>query len=253
MTPGLLVSLSAALVGLLLLAGGIWLLRRLGAHLRLARRLAGARPMSIGELLDTNDELPKRPVRVAGRIRCVDPMITESDDRLVAFHRDVEVRLPRGEWRSVERRRETRSFELWDHDGALAIDPAEAAEPLATIPHVWVGDPAELDETYQPAIARLAAAHGASTQARATTRSLTVVDRLLVLALPVRDASGRVGLAPPLGGYVISALELDEAMRLLGGDRRAVLLAAVASVAVGGVLTAAGLLITLMLAVGSRF
>jgi len=52
---------------------------------------------------------------------------------------------------------------------------------------------------------------------------------------------------------VISALELDEAMRLLGGDRRAVLLAAVASVAVGGVLTAAGLLITLMLAVGSRF
>ena len=252
MTPGLLVSLSAVLIGLLTMAGGSWLLRRLGAQLRLARRLAGARPMSIGQLLDAGDELPMRAVRVAGRVRCADPMITERDDRLVAFHRDVEVRVPGGRWHSIERRRETRSFELWDHDGALAIDPARAAEPLATIPHVWVGDPAELDETYQPAVARLAAAHGASSEARATTRSLTIVDRLLILGLPARDASGRVLLAPPPGGYVISALELDEAMRLLGGDHRAWLLAGIASLALGGLLTAAGLLVTILLTVGSR-
>jgi hypothetical protein len=251
MTPGLLVSLLAALLGLILLAGGIGALRRLGAHIRMARHLAGAPQMNVGELLDAQD-LPEHAVRVVGRVRCADPLVTENDDRLVAFHRDVEVRLPGGAWRSIERRRETRSFELWDHDGALVIDPARAAEPLATIPHVWSGDPAELDETYQPAMARLTASHGPPTEARATTRTLTVVDRLLVLARPVRDGAGRTSLAPPPGGFVISALELDEAMRLLGGDRRAWLVPAVVSIGIGAALAIIGLLVTLLMVRGSR-
>lgn len=251
MTPGLIVSLLAALLGLLLLAGGIGVLRLLGAHIRMARRLAGAREMKVGELLDA-DDLPEHAVRVVGRVRCTDPLVTESDDRLVAFHRDVEVKLPGGAWRSIERRRETRSFQLWDHDGALVIDPAQAAEPLAAIPHVWRGDPGELDETYQPALARLTASHGPPTGARATTRTLTVVDRLLVLARPVRDAAGRTSLAPPPGGFVISALELDEAMRLLGGDRRTWLVPAMLTIGIGAALAIIGLLVMLLLVIGGH-
>ncbi len=61
--------------------------------------------------------------------------------------------------------------------------------------------------------------------ARSVTRTVSVVERLLLLANVVRDEAGAPWLRPPPGGYVISALELDDAMRLLAGPHRRVLLA----------------------------
>ncbi len=229
--PWPLLPLAAVLLGAAIAAAGLAWLRRSGASFGLGRRLAGAQELKVGDLLE-GGVLPTRPVRVNGRVRCPDPIVTERDERLVAFHRDVEVRLPRGGWRTIERLRETRTFELWDHDGALSVDPAAAAEPLISIPHVWRGDPGELDATFQPAIERLTAEFGAPTAARATTRMLSMVDRMLVLAHVDRAADGSIRLAAPPGGYVISSLELDAGLRLLGG-RRGRLLAGVAAVAAG--------------------
>lgn len=244
MPPALIVSLLAALLGLALLAGGLLTLRGSGARIRMARRLGGAREVKVGTLLDAAQP-PARPVRVAGRVRCADPLVSDEDERLVAWHRDVEVRTRDG-WRSIEHRRETRSFELWDHDGALTVDPAQAAEPLVAIPHTWHGMPADLDETYQPAIARLETQAGPLTAARAETRMISVIDRLLVLSAVERDASG-VRLRPPPGGYLISAMELDEAMRLLGGPRRRWLPIAVLATLSGALLTVIGLAAALVL------
>jgi hypothetical protein len=245
MPPVLTLPLWLTLSGLLLLIGGRALIRRSGARPALARRLAGARQLRVGELLDLgrDDLLPRRPVRVIGRIRCAEPIVTAEDDRLIAFHRDVEVALPRGGWRRVERLRETRSFELWDHDGSLPVDPAEAAEPLVVLPHVWVGSPDELDESYAAALSRVTAEQGALQRARATTRMLSVIDRLLVLAVIRRDANGRVALAAPPGGYIISALELGDAMRLLGGTRPRLMLAGTAAVAAAVALLGASALL----------
>lgn len=237
--PWPLLPLAAVLLGLLLAGAGLAWLRHSGASFGLGRRLAGAQEVKVGDLLD-GGEIPSRPVRVNGRVRCPDPIVTERDERLVAFHRDVEVRLPRGGWRTIERLRETRTFELWDHDGSLRIDPAAAAEPLISIPHVWRGDPGELDATFRPAIERLTAEHGAPMAARATTRTLNIVDRMLVLASVQRVDGGGVGLVPPPGGYVISSLELDAGLRLLGG-RRGRLLGGVAAVAAGVLLATIGL------------
>ncbi len=216
-----------ALGGLLLLGTGLLLVRRSGARAAMGRRLAGARQVRVGELLDLGpgDALPVRPLRVLGRIRCADPIVTSRDDRLVAFHRDVEVLTAGGVWRSIERLRETRSFELWDHDGSLMVDPADAAEPLIVLPHVWSGSADELDESYATALERVRQEQGPPSAARATTRMVSIVDRLLLLAIVRRDADGHIGLAPPAGGYLISSLELDDAMRLLGGPRRRLLLA----------------------------
>ncbi len=134
--PGaLFVGLFAA--GLVIGAISLVALRRSGAEVAMARRLAGPVEWRVGRLASETD-LPPRPVRVSGRIRCRDPLDAGDGERLVAFHRDVEV-LAGGRWRSLERMRETRSFELWDHDGSLTLDPAEAAEPLVTIPKVWRG------------------------------------------------------------------------------------------------------------------
>ena len=234
--PGsLLPPLALGLLAALLVATGAVAARSLGPSAGLARRLAGARQVRVGELLDM-ERLPARPVRVVGRIRCPDPIVTARDDRLVALHRDVEVRLG-NRWRAIERMRETRGFELWDHDGSLPIDPAEAAEPLIVIPHVWQGTADELsDAGHRQALARLTAEAGLPArppEARAVTRMVSVVERLLVLAVAARDPGGRVRLAPPPGGYVITALDLDDAMRLAAGPRRRFLLAGVGLIVVG--------------------
>jgi len=236
-----------AVGGLVLLGVGLVLIRRSGARPAIGRRLAGARQLRVGQLLDLapGDPLPERPVRVIGRIRCSEPIITSQDDRLVAFHRDVEVAPPRGGWRSIERLRESRSFELWDHDGSLQVDPAQAAEPLVVLPHVWAGSVATLDETYSEALARVAAEQGPPVRARSTTRMVSIVDRLLLLAAITRAADGRVALAPPRGGYVLSTLELDDAMRLLGGPHPRLMLAGMAAVALSVVLLAAAALLLL--------
>jgi hypothetical protein len=231
--------------GAVLLGAGLLLIRRSGARPAMGRRLAGARAVRVGELLDlsASDRLPRRPIRVSGRIRCAEPIVTSQDDHLVAFHRDVEVAVPRGGWRSIERLRETRSFELWDHDGSLELDPSNAAEPLIVIPHVWTGDAGELDDSYAASLARVSTEEGAPVSARATTRMVSIVDRLLVLATVARDEQGRVRLVPPPGGYLLSSLELDDAMRLLGGPRPRLMLTGTASVAIGLILLGAAALL----------
>jgi hypothetical protein len=226
--------------GILLAFASLIAIRTSGAQPALGRRLAGPAEVKVGRLLG-GATLPARPVRVAGRIRCREPLDAGDGERLVAFHRDVEARIG-GAWRSLERTRETRSFELWDHDGSLAIDPADAAEPLIAIPKVWRGDPAELQEPHASALARLVERHGPATEARSVTRSLNVTDRLLVLARATSGDDGRVRLTPPEGGYLITNLAIPDAMRLLGGPRRRLVSAgivgmgvALALVAVGGV------------------
>lgn len=222
-------------------------LRTSGAQPALARRLAGPREVRVGQLLDAVD-VPERPVRVAGRIRCRDPLETGGGERLVAFHRDVEVTAG-GRWRRVERLRETRSFELWDHDGSLTVDPAAAAEPLVVIPKVWRGDPTQLEEPHISAVARLVERHGPATAARSVIRTIDVTDRLLVVARAVRGDDGRVRLEPPAGGFVITTLALPDAMRLLGGPRRRLAALAVIGLGFGLALAVIGVIGALVAAV----
>ncbi len=237
-----------AAFGVVLGVASILALRSTGASPTRARRLAGPPERRVGMLGEADP--PPRPVRVIGRIRCRDPLEAGDGERLVAFHRDVEVRIGRA-WRTVERIRETRSFDLWDHDGSVPLDPSHAAEPLIAIPQVWRGHPSTLEEPHASTVRALVDRHGPATEARALTRSLNVTDRLLVLARPVRTADGRTELAPPEGGYLISNLGLEDAMRLLGGrHRRVTALAligvggAVVLVAVGGVGALAAALLT---------
>lgn len=237
MPPVLALLLLVALAGALLVVGGILLLRAVDARPGVARRLAGPPEVTVGRVLD-EEELEGRTVRVSGRIRCRDPLHVAGGERLVAYHRDVEVRIGRT-WRTVERLRETRSFELWDHDGSITVDPAGAAEPLVVIPKVWRGAPDELEEPHASAVARLAERHGQASAARATTRTINVTDQLLVLGRPRRDG-GRVRLEAPDDGYVITALDLDDAMRLLGGRHRRAAAGAVIAIGIGVALLAIG-------------
>ena len=241
---------------LLVVAGGlvgtasVLALRWAGARPGIGRRLAGPPEVKVGRLVG-DDDLPGRAVRVSGRIRCREPLDAGDGEHLVAFHRDVEVRAG-GRWRSVERMRETRSFELWDHDGSLTMDPARAAEPLVTIPQVWRGPPDALEGPHASSAARLGERHGALTEARAVTRTINVTDRLLVLARAVRDPDGRVRLEPPEGGYLVTNLALDDAMRVLGGRNRRAAAAGVIGLAVSAALLAVGAIGAVLSAILAR-
>jgi hypothetical protein len=237
--PPALVFVLIVVAGVVVGAASILTLRLAQARPGIGRRLAGPPEVRVGSLLG-EAALPRRAVRVNGRIRCREPLDAGDGERLVAFHRDVEVRAG-GRWRSVERLRETRSFELWDHDGSVGLDPARAAEPLITIPQVWRGSPDALQEPHASSAARLAERHGAATEARAVTRTINVTDRLLVLARPVRDGEGRVRLEPPEGGYLVTNLALGDAMRMLGGRHRRAAAAGVIGLAVAVALLAVGL------------
>jgi hypothetical protein len=236
-----------AVLGALIAAAGFAVLHLIGAQLRLARRLAGARELSVAEILSL-PSTPPRAVRVRGRVRTSDPIISSADgEPLVALHRDVAVWQVGSGWRTIERLRLTRSFELWDHAGSLSVDPGAAAEPLVTIPLVWEGSTEELGDAHSAAIARLAGGNGQPAPARSVTRTIGVADTLLVLAEVRIGDDGTASLAPPIGGYIISSLALDEGMRVLGGRRRALLAAALigliggSAVALVGALSAAAL------------
>lgn len=212
-----------------------------GPRVSMARRLASARAVRVADVLRLR-ETPRRPLRISGRVRSSEPIVTADGERLVVFHRTVEVRLPGAGWRPIERVRESRTFQLWDHAGELTIDPSACAEPMATIPGVWRGPPAELPDEYQPAIRRLESTGGRpASAARSETRVVNVIDRVLLLAAPVVDDAGRVTLSPPRGGYVLSTLELDEAMRVLVGRRALLVVAAIASGLLGIICALAGL------------
>lgn len=225
-------------------------MRVIGARMVLARRLAGARELEVGDVA-TLTSPPGRPIRVVGRIRCPDPLVAPDGEQLVAYHRDVEIRTAGG-WRAIERLRETRSFELWDRAGSLPVDPARVAEPLITIPLVWEGSPNELKEPHASAVARLVAEGAGPLSARAVTRSISVVDRLLVLAEVRVDDPAGARLEPPAGGFIVSTLELDAAMRLLGGPRRRQLAFAIAAMIAGASVMLLGLTAAIVAWIATR-
>ena len=131
-------------------------------------------------------DLPVRPVRIAGRIRCPDPILNARGERLVARHRDVQVQPAGRGWRSIERIRESRGFELWDHGGSLPVDPSHAAEPLVVIPHVWRGSTTDLEDP-----SHLAAVERAGWRADAGTLGHPHGERRRAVAAAGQRGAGR--------------------------------------------------------------
>lgn len=231
-----------AAAGLVATGVGAALIRSSGADTRAGRRLAGAHAAAIRDLqeLAAQDRLPPGPVRIEGRVRCVNPLVLPSGDRLAALHRDVEVELPDGRWRVIERVRDSRAIDLWERTVSVPLDLSRLAEPIITIPEVWEGSPAELGDSYRAALDRVATEGGPVRRARATTRPVSLVDKLIVLAVPERDEKGRLRLTPPRGGFLVANVELDTAMRLLAGPGRTRMLAGFAIGVIGLVALVAG-------------
>ena len=110
----------------------------------IARRLAGARQVRLSELFTMRD-LPVGRSALPGAFAARPDPHRSRRPAGGAPSRRAGPAGGRG-WRSIERIRESRGFDLWDHGGSLAVDPAQAAEPLVVIPHVWRGSTSELED-----------------------------------------------------------------------------------------------------------
>jgi hypothetical protein len=178
-------------------------------------------------------------------VRCATPIETADGERLALLHRDVEVQLPDGRWRTIERLRDARTIDLWQRAASVRLDLSQMAEPLIAIPQVWDGPSSDLGPTHRSALERLSAEHGPAVRARATTRQVMLVDELIVLAHSVRGDDGELRLEPPPGGFLVATVELDVAMRLLAGPKRTRMVCGYA-IAFGGLLVAAVGAVTLL-------
>jgi hypothetical protein len=231
-------------IGALGTVAGIGLIRASGANTSAGRRLAGAPGIALQDLHDLaeRDDLPRTSVRIEGRVRCADPIVTPAGERFALLHRDLELQSPDGRWRTIERVRDARQIDLWQRSASVRLDLAQVAEPLIAIPLVWDGNPAELSPALQPAVERVGAEHGTAQRARATTRQVLLVDELSVLVTPARGDDGKLRIQPPAGGYLVTNADLDVAMRLLAGPHRKRMVAGYGLTVASLVVTVAGLI-----------
>ena len=181
-----------------------------------------ARPSGRSATWSARLTFPLDPSGSPGRIRCRDPLETGDGERLVAFHRDVEVH---GRWALAQRRAHARDAlvrAVGPRRLAHASIRREAAEPLITIPKVWRGRRrrAQGAACRLPA-ARLAERHGPATRgARRDADDQRHRSTARGRARRARRRRATSASAPRMAATSISTVALDDAMRLLGGRNR---------------------------------
>lgn len=230
-------SLALALLGLLVLAAALLLLRTLGPRFRLGRTLAAAREVTLAECRELAAGPPVY-VRVSGRVSS-DEEFPDDNDRPLVFRRTrLEVEGAGGKWRTVLDEREAVAFGVESRSDFVAIDQDALGDGLVAIPRVATGRVAELHGD----MATAAAGAAPDAAVRLTYEQLSAVEHVTACGTPVLRGGQPVltaGLGRPL---IVTILDRPAAMRILASGARA-------RVAAAAVLIAAGLTL-LVLAAG---
>lgn len=237
MTPILVVA-----AGLLALLAGLLVARSFGQGGRLGRLIAGTRIVPIADAVELGRTGPVRYVQVAGRIDAEEPFEDAAHRPLVLRISLLETSSERG-WIVVDRHREAVPFRVVSEGAELDIDVDALDEGLVVLPREAVGTAGEIPE-------RLPAETPPGNPVRYTIRQVSAVEHAAVLGVPVAAADGRVRMAPGEGKpLILSTLERDEAMRMLGAGRRWRSGIAIALTGGGAIVAAIGLAWALLAAV----
>ena len=214
-----------------LVAGGI-AMRLLGSRVRIGRILAATPIVSVAQAREAALSGRARYVGVRGRIDAE----TEFEDaahRPLVFRRTrMEAQRPGG-WRAFDDQRELVRFEVHEGLDAIGVDGERLDRGLVVVPRESIGVASDLGE-------RAPAELPPATPVRMVVEQLSSVDHALVLGVPVSDGAGGATLTAGLGRpLVLTNLERQEAIRLLGGGRRRVALLAGGLLGGGAILLAA--------------
>lgn len=230
MAPLLLVLLGAVALG----AG--WLaMRSLGPRVRVGRILASTPVVTVAEARAAAVAGQHRYLGVRGRIDSEQDFEDAAHRPLVLRRTRIEARQGRG-WRAFEDQKELVPFEVREGLDSITIDGAALADGLVVIPRESVGVASDLGD-------RAPADLPASTPVRVIVEQLSAIDHALVLGVPSMAGAGTLTLTEGLGRpLVLTNLDRPEALRLLGGGRRAPGMAAGILLAGGALIAVVGLL-----------
>ena len=223
--------------GLVALAAGWLLLRRLGARGRIGRILASTPTVTVDEAVRHAQTGSRRYVAVGGRLDS-DAEFTDENDRPLVFRRSrLALRTGRrGVWTVVADVRDAVPFSVAGGLAAIGVDEKALDQGLVVVVRESVGTAGEITD-------RVPEGTPPETPARLQVELLSTVDHALALGVPtmdpVRGPILRAGLGRPL---VVTTMEPADAMRVLAEGHRATTRAAAALLAAGAAGMGAGLL-----------
>jgi hypothetical protein len=236
-----MIGLALTTLGLLLALAGWLLLRRGGQAWRVGRLLAVAQQHGLAEaqaLAAVGDEAY---VRVHGRIDSDEEFPGDDGNALVFRRRRLqrEVRgWGTGSWSTIDDQRVAVPFRLAEHGDRVSVDVEALGDGLVVVPRLSTGVAADVTADD---VAGALPDMPPDQPIRLRIEQVATTDHATVAGVPRRDVDGTTILGPGMGRpLILTTLDLDEAMRVLGSERRgalriaAVLLVAAALLAVAG-------------------
>src|SRR4051812_40396200 len=210
-------------------------MRSLGPRVRVGRILASTPVVTVAEARAAATAGQHRYLGVRGRIDSEQEFEDAAHRPLVLRRTRFEARRGRS-WRVFEDQKELVPFEVREGLDSIAVDGGALANGLVVVPRESVGVAGDLGD-------RAPADLPATTPVRVIVEQLSSIDHALVLGVPATATAGTLTLTEGLGRpLVLTNLDQLEALRLLGGGRRAVGIAAGILLAAGAVVAALGVL-----------
>ncbi len=229
------------------LAAGVlgWLLlERSGLGWRVGRLLSAAPHRSLAEAaaIAAGDE--PAYVRLHGRIDSDEEFPADDGKPIVFRRRRLQHRVGRSGWQTFDDERLAVPFALAERGERVVIDSGALGDGLVVVPRESLGTAADLTpDAVEGALPTLAP----DTPVRLRVEQISAVDHATAAGVPTVDARGAVVLGPGLGRpLVLTTLELDEAMRILGSSRRRQLMLSAALLVSTPFLVGLGLLLLLL-------
>lgn len=210
----MILAVALVLSGFVAIAASELLARRLAPRYVLGRTLAGARNVSIDEARAMALAGDARYVRVHGRITSDEEFPDEQERPLVYRRKRVELRRPDGSWRIGASETEGVPFGVESRASFVAVDAAAIGAGLVVVPRQADGSAADLP-------AELATDAEPGTAARLVVEQVSAVEHAYVAGVPRATADGLVTMSASRNRpLILTTLEIDDAMRLLGGGQR---------------------------------
>ena len=211
--------------GLVAIVGAVLVLRSFGPGYRIGRLLATTPLVSVADASARARAGTAGYLRVDGRIDAEDEFEDERHRPLVFRRRRFEVRRG-GAWQTVDDAREAVHFEIRDGLDAVVVDTDALGPGSSSSRAKPSGSPRTLPIT-SPWTSP------PETPTRLRVEQVSSVEHAIVLGVPHVEPDGAVRITAGLGRpLVLTTLERDEAMRVLGGGGR--VRPAVASALLGG-------------------
>ncbi len=225
-----------------MLAVAVALLRSVGPAYRIGRTLSAAPELPLAEVValamgsaTAGARVPY--VRTRGRISSEDEFPDENDRPLVYRRQRLQRRDGRS-WATLDDDRLAVPFGLEDRQTYLGVDINALGDGLVVVPRESLGVASDLPPDMVPDGVTLAP----EAAVRIRIDQLSAIEQATVAGVPALDATGEPMLTAGAGRPLIAtSLAPDEAMRILGSERRGTVKAAAVLLVIGMGCLAVGL------------